>query len=193
MTCCMGTDEKFPCGQTMCNCYLTSSVGYVDCENRNLTRIPIFYTAEVMAMNTLNLERNHLRRVDKGSFNLSIFTSLTRIYLRYNPQLDCQSVEDNIPERIKVIADCSYTPLMPSSTPETATSTTAHRVPSPMAVRIHIILYSLLGLVIVVVIILLLLLGVYLKGKFTRSSLNTAGSDLQVYSYESPVYQESDV
>ena len=186
---CLVRGQYYPCGQVKCECYVGSSEGQADCQKRNLTSVPLFYKEEVLGIDILNLDRNYLRTVERASFDKTVFTSLSLVYLRHNPYLDCQSVRDNIPKRIRVISDCGYTTLTHISLPETNISMTTERIPLRMAASTHTVLYGLLGLGIFVIIIVLAILSVYLARKLRRGNLQ--GSEMELYSYVSPVYRET--
>ena len=205
---------KYPCGQLECECYLGSSDAFIDCSNRNLTKIPIFNREEVFQMNLMTLDKNHLRKLTRGAFNQSIFVSLMVIYLRDNPNLDCQSVSDNIPTGINVIANCGFTRdtrSPPASyfsgalsftvatgqsyawQSSTSTSTTIYEDMYSSTTtgsiggklaRMYTLLFTLLGLL-AMALVICLTVGICIKLKWRRSRLSSTISTFELFPYSS--------
>ena len=109
MTYYVRTGLTSPCGHMKCDCKFESPDGIIDCYNRNLTKVPHFTKDEVFLMKYMTLDQNNIRRVHNDTFRRDVFTSLLTLYLRNNPNLDCRSIQDNIPSWIEVISDCGFT------------------------------------------------------------------------------------
>ena len=62
-------------------------------------------------MRVLTLDKNNVKSIDKGYFRRSLFSSLTYVYLRKNPNLECESLLKNIPKGITPITDCRFTTM----------------------------------------------------------------------------------
>ena len=193
---------KYLCGQMKCDCYLGSTDGVVDCYKRNLTRIPKFYTEEVFQIPVLTLEKNDLRKVDRGALDRSVFVSLTTIYLRDNPDLDCQSIQDNIPAEITVITDCDFSrsTLEPDVRTTTGFTTISKEIIASstevarggdLSRMNNVLLLTLCGLLFIVIIVAVAM-GVYLKLKRPRPCLNATVSTFELFPFPSSEEEHQD-
>ena len=93
-------------GGTFLRCLCNFNYGLADCADRQFILVPKFTPEEVFQIHTMTLDYNNIQSISPQDFNKSLFISLETLYIRGNPNLDCETLH-LIPSDVLTISDCA--------------------------------------------------------------------------------------